>query len=140
MSTLETWPQVIINTYGTPPVELVSGKGATVTDDQGNVYIDLLAGIAVNALGHAHPAIIEAVTNQIGQLGHVSNLFASRPVVEVAEELIKRFSLDDATLAAQTRVFFCNSGAEANEAAFKIARLTGRSRILAAVHGFHGRT
>src|SRR5699024_1127732 len=106
MSTLETWPQVIINTYGTPPVELVSGKGATVTDDQGNVYIDLLAGIAVNALGHAHPAIIEAVTNQIGQLGHVSNLFASRPVVEVAEELIKRFSLDDAALAAQTRVFF----------------------------------
>ncbi|ANE03930.1 acetylornithine transaminase [Corynebacterium crudilactis] len=140
MNTLETWPEVIINTYGTPPVELVSGKGATVTDDQGNVYIDLLAGIAVNALGHAHPAIIEAVTNQIGQLGHVSNLFASRPVVEVAAELIKRFSLDDAALAARTRVFFCNSGAEANEAAFKIARLTGRSRILAAVHGFHGRT
>ncbi|ALC05773.1 Acetylornithine aminotransferase [Corynebacterium deserti GIMN1.010] len=140
MNTLETWPEVILNSYGTPPIELVSGKGATVTDEQGNVYIDLLAGIAVNALGHAHPAIIEAVTSQIGQLGHVSNLFASRPVVEVAAELIQRFSLNDAALAQATRVFFCNSGAEANEAAFKIARLTGRRRILAAVDGFHGRT
>lgn len=139
-NTLESWPQVLINTYGTPPVELVSGKGATVTDEQGNVYIDLLAGIAVNALGHAHPAIIEAVTHQISQLGHVSNLFASRPVVEVGAELIHRFSRNDAALADATRVFFCNSGAEANEAAFKLARLTGRSRILAAVHGFHGRT
>ena len=140
MTTLETWPEVILNSYGTPPVELVSGSGATVTDDQGNTYIDLLAGIAVNALGHAHPAIIEAVTGQIGQLGHISNLFASKPVVEVAAELIKRFSLNDAALAANTRVFFCNSGGEANEAAFKLARLTGRFRILAAVHGFHGRT
>ena len=140
MTTLETWPEVILNSYGTPPVELVSGSGATITDDQGNTYIDLLAGIAVNALGHAHPAIIEAVTGQIGQLGHISNLFASKPVVEVAAELIKRFSLNDAALAANTRVFFCNSGGEANEAAFKLARLTGRFRILAAVHGFHGRT
>lgn len=139
-NTLQSWPQVILNSYGTPPIELVSGKGATVSDDQGNVYIDLLAGIAVNVLGHAHPAIIEAVSSQISQLGHVSNLFASRPVVEVAAELIQRFSLNDAHLAADTRVFFCNSGAEANEAAFKIARLTGRGRILAAVDGFHGRT
>jgi acetylornithine aminotransferase apoenzyme (EC 2.6.1.11) len=139
-STLESWPRVILNTYGTPPVELVSGKGATVTDDQGRVHIDLLAGIAVNVLGHAHPAIIEAVTNQISQLGHVSNLFASRPVVELAAGLVSRFSHDDADLAAQSQVFFCNSGTEANEAAFKLARLTGKRRILAAVHGFHGRT
>lgn len=138
--TLQSWPQVILNSYGTPPIELVSGKGATVSDNESNVYIDLLAGIAVNVLGHAHPAIVEAVSSQISQLGHVSNLFASRPVVEVAAELIERFSLNDATLAASTRVFFCNSGAEANEAAFKIARLTGRSRVLAAVDGFHGRT
>src|SRR5699024_5370348 len=115
--TLTSWPQVLLNTYGTPPVELVTGKGSTVTDVDGNVYIDLLAGIAVNALGHAHPAIIEAVTTQLSQLGHVSNLFATRPVVEVAAELVRRFSLDDATIASQTQVFFCNSGAEANEAA-----------------------
>lgn len=139
-NTLDAWPQVILNTYGTPPIELVSGKGATVTDDQGRVYIDLLAGIAVNALGHAHPAIIEAVTHQIGQLGHVSNLFASRPVVEVAAELVKRFSLGNTETAAHTQVFFCNSGGEANEAAFKLARLTGKHRVLAAVNGFHGRT
>ncbi|WP_080796868.1 acetylornithine transaminase [Corynebacterium pacaense] len=139
-NTLESWPRVILNTYGTPPVELVSGKGATVTDELGRVHIDLLAGIAVNALGHAHPAIIEAVTNQLGQLGHVSNLFASRPVVEVAAELVSRFSRGDADLAAATQVFFCNSGTEANEAAFKLARLTGRTRVLAAFHGFHGRT
>ncbi|MBD8031380.1 acetylornithine transaminase [Corynebacterium gallinarum] len=138
--TLTSWPQVLLNTYGTPPVELVTGKGSTVTDVDGNVYIDLLAGIAVNALGHAHPAIIEAVTTQLSQLGHVSNLFATRPVVEVAAELVRRFSLDDATIASQTQVFFCNSGAEANEAAFKLARLTGRHRILAATNGFHGRT
>lgn len=138
--TLSSWPEVILNTYGTPPVELVSGKGSTVTDNDGKVYIDLLAGIAVNALGHAHPAIIEAVTSQLSQIGHVSNLFATRPVVEVAAELVTRFSLGNAATAASTQVFFCNSGAEANEAAFKLARLTGRHRILAAVNGFHGRT
>ncbi|GAB3595055.1 Acetylornithine aminotransferase [Corynebacterium faecale] len=138
--TLTSWPQVVLNTYGTPPVELVSGKGSTVTDNDGKVYIDLLAGIAVNSLGHAHPAIIEAVTSQLSQLGHVSNLFATRPVVEVAAELVQRFSLGDDATASATQVFFCNSGAEANEAAFKIARLTGRHRILAAVNGFHGRT
>ena len=128
------WNDVLMNNYGTPPIELVSGQGATVEDSQGRTHIDLLAGIAVNALGHAHPAIIEAVTHQLSQLGHVSNLFASAPVMQAAATLKERVGDDSA------RVFFCNSGAEANEAAFKLARLTGRSRILAAVHGFHGRT
>lgn len=131
---LTQWNQVLMNNYGTPPIELVSGKGATVQDSQGRVHIDMLAGIAVNALGHAHPAIIEAVSHQLSQLGHVSNLFATRPVVQLAETLKERVGDDSA------RVFFCNSGGEANEAAFKLARLTGRSRVLAAVDGFHGRT
>ena len=129
------WSQVIMNTYGTPPVELVSGDGAVVTDADGKDYIDLLAGIAVNALGHAHPAIVDAVTSQISTLGHVSNLFVSQPVVDAAAKLKDRLGAGEST-----RVFFCNSGGEANEAAFKIARLTGRRRVLAAHHGFHGRT
>ena len=128
------WTSALLNTYPTPPVELVSGEGATVTDADGNTYIDMLAGIAVNALGHAHPAIVDAVSAQVARLGHVSNLFGSQPVVEVAEALRARVGDDTA------RVFFCNSGAEANEAAFKLARLTGRRRILAAERGFHGRT
>ncbi|MCG7277978.1 acetylornithine transaminase [Corynebacterium imitans] len=128
------WNATLMNTYGTPPVTLVSGKGAHATGEDGTDYIDLLAGIAVNSLGHAHPAIVEAVSNQIGTLGHVSNLFGSTPVVAAAEKLKARFGDESA------RLFFCNSGGEANEAAFKLARLTGRFRVLAAVHGFHGRT
>ena len=131
----ENWPEVLMNTYGTPPIELASGDGTYVTDAEGKQYIDLLAGIAVNALGHGHPEIVAAVSKQIGELGHVSNLFVSEPVVRVAGELKKRLGAGDST-----RVFFCNSGGEANEAAFKLARSTGRSRILAAVDGFHGRT
>ena len=128
------WTSALLDTYPAPPVELVSGEGCTVTDAEGNTYIDMLAGIAVNALGHAHPAIVDAVSAQVARLGHVSNLFGSQPVVDVAEAL--RARVGDAT----ARVFFCNSGAEANEAAFKLARLTGRRRILAAERGFHGRT
>lgn len=128
------WGAALLDTYPAPPVELVSGSGATVTDADGNTYIDMLAGIAVNALGHAHPAVVEAVTQQVSTLGHVSNLFGSRPVIEAAEGLCARVGDDTA------RVFFCSSGAEANEAAFKLARLTGRRRILAAERGFHGRT
>lgn len=128
------WGAALLDTYPAPPVELVSGSGATVTDADGNTYIDMLAGIAVNALGYAHPAVVEAVTQQVSTLGHVSNLFGSRPVIEAAEGLCARVGDDTA------RVFFCNSGAEANEAAFKLARLTGRRRILAAERGFHGRT
>lgn len=130
----QRWGQVLSNTYGTPPVAIVSGKGATVTDEDGKEYIDLLAGIAVNSLGYAHPAIVEAVSAQVATVGHVSNLFASKPVVEAAGKLLEKVGDSEA------RVFFSNSGAEANEAAFKLARLTGRRRILAAHHGFHGRT
>lgn len=128
------WSESLLDTYPAPPVELVSGDGATVTDADGKPYIDMLAGIAVNALGHANPAIVQAVSQQVATLGHVSNLFGSKPVVEVAEKLRARVGDETA------RVFFSNSGAEANEAAFKLARLTGRGRILAAEHGFHGRT
>ncbi|WP_165165359.1 acetylornithine transaminase [Corynebacterium qintianiae] len=134
MNARDNWSSVLMNNYGAPAVELVSGRGAKVTDAQGREHIDMLAGIAVNALGHAHPAIVEAVTRQVSTLGHVSNLFASEPSVRLAGELAKK--LDDAS----ARVFFCNSGGEANEAAFKLARLTGRRRVLAAHHGFHGRT
>lgn len=137
---LGSWPQVIMDTYGTPALALSHGEGSKVYNVDGTEYIDLLAGIAVNALGHAHPDIIAAVSEQVTKLGHVSNLFVHEPVVRVAQELIQRFAGDNADLAQATRVFFCNSGAEANEAAFKIARLTGKKRILAAVHGFHGRT
>ncbi|QCB28373.1 acetylornithine transaminase [Corynebacterium endometrii] len=134
MNIIQKWDEAILNTYGTPPVALVSGQGARLTDEEGNEYIDMLAGIAVNSLGTAHPAIVEAVTEQIQRLGHVSNLFGSQPVVDAAVKLRARVGDESA------RVFFCNSGAEANEAAFKLARLTGKHRVLAAHHGFHGRT
>ncbi|MDK8243481.1 acetylornithine transaminase [Corynebacterium sp. UMB10321] len=130
----QRWAGALLDNYPVPPVELVEGSGSTVTDADGKQYIDMLAGIAVNALGHAHPAVVEAVTNQLSTLGHVSNLFGSAPVVKVAEAL--REHVGDNT----ARVYFGNSGTEANEAAFKLARLTGRRRILAAQHGFHGRT
>ena len=128
------WGSVLMDNYGTPAIELVSGRGATVIDAEGREYIDLLAGIAVNALGHAHPGVVKAVTEQIGELSHVSNIFASAQPVRLAQRLVEAVGDDSA------RVFFCNSGAEANEAAFKLARLTGRGRILAAENGFHGRT
>lgn len=121
-------------TYGTPPIALVSGQGATVTDEQGATYIDLLAGIAVNALGYGNEQVAQAVSHQARTLIHASNLFATQPVLDAGAKLIQRVGDENA------RVFFCNSGAEANEAAFKLARLTGRRRILAAKHGFHGRT
>lgn len=129
------WDSALMRNYGTPPLELVSGSGAVVTDANGKDYLDLLAGIAVNSLGHAHPAVVSAVSRQIGELGHVSNLYVHPVVVELAERLEALLGVDQ-----PVRAFFCNSGAEANEAAFKIARLTGRSRILAAENGFHGRT
>lgn len=131
---LDAWKAGHMDNYGQPKIALVSGHGATVVDEAGNEYLDMLAGIAVNSLGHAHPAVVEAVSAQVATLGHVSNLFASEPAADVAAGLIQRFGDVDA------RVYFCNSGAEANEAAFKLARLTGRRRILAAHHGFHGRT
>ncbi|MFS0151818.1 acetylornithine transaminase [Corynebacterium striatum] len=133
-SLIKQWNEAIANNYGAPPLGLVSGAGSTVVDEEGKSYIDMLAGIAVNSLGYGHPAVVQAVSQQVAKLAHVSNLFASDPVVEVAQKLKARVGDSDA------RVFFCNSGTEANEAAFKVARLTGKKRVLAAHHGFHGRT
>lgn len=131
----ERWETSLMRTYGTPPLELVSGHGSTVVDSDGREYLDLLGGIAVNSLGHAHPAIVEAVAGQAARLGHVSNLYIHPGVVTLAERLAGLVATEE-----PVRVFFANSGAEANEAAFKIARRTGRPRILAAENGFHGRT
>ena len=128
------WQGALMNNYGTPPLMLVRGEGARVWDVDGVEYIDLLAGIAVNALGHADPRLIAAVTAQLSTLGHTSNLAATEPTIALAERLIALLGSPDA------RVFFCNSGAEANEAAFKLARLTGRSGMVVARNGFHGRT
>ncbi len=127
------WQHAIMDTYGTPPVALVSGSGAVVTDAAGKTYVDMLGGIAVNALGHAHPAVVEAVSKQVATLGHVSNLYIAEPTVALAELLL-------ALAGRRGRVFFANSGAEANEAAFKLSRCTGRTNVVAAVGGFHGRT
>ncbi|RZU74838.1 acetylornithine aminotransferase [Micromonospora kangleipakensis] len=134
MSTLvERWGQSMMDNYGTPPLALVSGTGAVVTDEAGREYVDLLGGIAVNALGHAHPAVVAAVSKQVATLGHVSNLFVAEPPVALAELLL-------ALAGRPGRVFLANSGAEANEAAFKLSRLTGRTHVVAARGGFHGRT
>ncbi|WP_028933400.1 acetylornithine transaminase [Pseudonocardia spinosispora] len=130
------WQSVMMNNYGTPPLALVRGDGAQVWDSDGRRYLDLLAGIAVNSLGHAHPAIVEAVTTQVSTLGHVSNLYLAEPSIELAERLIGLLGV-----APQgARALFCNSGAEALEAAFKISRLTGRRKLVAAQNAFHGRT
>lgn len=131
------WQAALMDNYGVPQITLVRGEGAYVWDADGRRYLDLLGGIAVNALGHAHPAIVEAVTGQVGTLGHVSNLYAHEPGLALAELLLDLIVPND---AASARVLFCNSGAEANETAFKIARRTGRPRIVAAEGAFHGRT
>jgi len=131
----QRWQRSLMNNFGTPAVEIVSGSGAVVTDADGKEYLDLLGGIAVNALGHAHPAIVKAVSEQVATLGHVSNFFTHPTVLALAERL-----LDVAGATDDGRVIFCNSGAEANEAAFKMARLTGRPRMIATHGGFHGRT
>lgn len=131
------WEAVMMNNYGTPAVALASGDGAVVTDADGNSYLDLLGGIAVNILGHRHPAIIEAVTRQMATLGHTSNLYATEPGIALAEELVALLGAPEETPA---RVFFCNSGTEANEVAFKLSRLTGRTKLVAAQEAFHGRT
>jgi acetylornithine aminotransferase len=136
MSTvMHRYAQAVMPTYGPPSRVLVRGEGCWVWDEDGRRYLDLLAGIAVNTLGHAHPALVAAVSRQLATLGHVSNLFTTPVQVALAERLL---ALLDAP--AGSRVFFANSGAEANEAAFKITRRTGRSRVVAAVGGFHGRT
>ncbi|MEU4346398.1 acetylornithine transaminase [Streptomyces sp. NPDC023838] len=129
----QRWQQVMTDNYGTPPLALVRGAGVKVWAEDGTEYTDFVGGIAVNALGHGHPAVVEAVSRQIASLGHVSNLYIAEPPVALAERLIELFGRPG-------RVFFCNSGAEANEGAFKIGRLTGRGHMVATDGGFHGRT
>ena len=129
----DRWQAVMMNNYGTPPLALVSGDGAVLTDESGKSYVDFLGGIAVNVLGHRHPAVIEAVTAQLNTLGHTSNLYATEPGIALAEALTGH-------LGSSARVFFCNSGTEANEVAFKMTRLTGKTKVVAAQGAFHGRT
>ena len=127
------WNNIFLNNYGTPAIELVEGEGVIVKDSQGNIYLDFLTGIAVNSLGHAHPVIIDAVTDQIKKLSHTSNFYANDPAIKLAEKLIAITNFD-------AKVFFCNSGTEANEAAIKLSRRTGRKQLIAAHNSFHGRT
>jgi acetylornithine/N-succinyldiaminopimelate aminotransferase len=131
---MKAWTSSLQLNYGTPALELISGKGAQVTDAKGDIYLDFLAGIATNVLGHAHPAVVKAVSKQIATLGHVSNFYAHPNVLELSKKLVAM------TGDKSARVFFCNSGAEANEAALKLSRKTGRTRIVATKESFHGRT
>lgn len=133
MSWQDQYAAALMNTFGTPPREFVRGEGVWLTDRDGRRYLDLLGGIATNALGHAHPHFVAAISEQVATVSHVSNLFTSAQQIALGSRLA-------GLLGHQTRVFLCNSGAEANEAAFKLTRRTGRSRIVAAEDGFHGRT
>jgi acetylornithine/N-succinyldiaminopimelate aminotransferase len=131
---MKRWQKALQDNYGTPTLELISGKGSLVKASDGKTYLDFLAGIATNVLGHANPAIAKAVTKQVSTLGHVSNFYAHPNVLELAETLQKM------TGDKSARTFFCNSGAEANEAALKLSRKTGKVRIIATKEAFHGRT
>jgi acetylornithine aminotransferase len=130
----ERYAASLMNTFGPPKLTLVRGRGAHVWDADGKEYVDLLGGIAVNALGHAHPALVEAVTGQLQTLGHISNFFASEPQLELAEKLLSLLG------QGPGKVFFTNSGTEAVEAAFKLTRRTGRTHVVVAEGSFHGRT
>jgi acetylornithine aminotransferase len=131
---INRWKSSVQNNYGTPSIALVKGKGLVVTDADGKQYLDFLGGIATNILGHAHPAIIKAVTKQVSTLSHVSNFYVHPHAVELAEKLAAL------TGDKSAKVFFCQSGAEANEAALKLSRRTGKLRVVAAQGAFHGRT
>ena len=131
---LKRWDNSVQNNYGKPSIVLVKGKGIVVTDADGKSYLDFLGGIATSVLGHAHPAIVKAVTKQVSTLSHVSNFYAHPNIIELAEKLVGMTGDESA------KVFFCQSGAEANEAALKLSRRTGRVRIVAAQGAFHGRT
>jgi acetylornithine/N-succinyldiaminopimelate aminotransferase len=133
VSMRQRWEAAMMNNYGTPELALERGDGAYVWDDKGNRYLDLVSGIAVNALGHAHPAIVAAVTAQIGKLAHTSNLYINTPAVELAERLLDLSGVTG-------KVLFSNSGAEAVETALKLSRRTGRTKVVATEGGFHGRT
>jgi len=132
----ERYAASLMNTFGPPKMVLTKGEGPYVWDAEGTRYLDLLGGIAVNALGHAHPSLVNAVTQQLGTLGHVSNFFATEPQVTLAERLLALLGLPE----GGGKVFFTNSGTEANEAAFKLTRRTGRTHLVAMEGSFHGRT
>lgn len=125
----------MVPVFGTPALVLASGHGCWVTDVDGNRYLDLLSGIAVNALGHGHPALVQAIAKQAETALHISNFFTSEPAVRLAERLLQ---LSGAP--AGSGVFFANSGTEAIEAAIKLTRRTGRSKIVALEGSFHGRS
>jgi acetylornithine aminotransferase len=131
---LKRWDNSVQNNYGKPSIALVKGKGIVVTDADGKSYLDFLGGIATSVLGHAHPAIVKAVTKQVSTLSHVSNFYAHPNAIELAEKLVGMTGDESA------KVFFCQSGAEANEAALKLSRRTGKVRVVAAQGAFHGRT
>ena len=131
---INRWSNALQNNYGSPTIALVKGKGIVVTDADGKQYLDFLGGIATNILGHAHPAIVKAVSKQVSVLSHVSNFYVHPNAVELAEKLASM------TGDKTAKVFFCQSGAEANEAALKLSRRTGKVRIVAAQGAFHGRT
>ena len=131
---INRWKSSVQNNYGTPSIALVKGKGLVVTDADGKQYLDFLGGIATNILGHAHPAIVKAVTKQVSTLSHVSNFYVHPQAVELAEKFAAM------TGDKSAKVFFCQSGAEANEATLKLSRRTGKVRIVAAQGAFHGRT
>lgn len=137
MSLFERFEKSFMPNYGVPPVALARGEGSTVWDVDGKEYLDFIGGIAVSSLGHAHPALVEAVSKQVATLAHTSNLFLHEPEVLLAEKLLT-------LLKAPGQVFFANSGTEANEAAYKLAvkygKREGRSYFVAAENGFHGRT
>jgi len=133
----QRWDAVMMPNYGTPPIVLDHGRGVRVWDVEGNEYLDFVGGIAVSVLGHAHPAIVDAVTSQVAKLAHTSNLVMHEPGIALAERLV-------GLLGVPARVFFANSGAEANECAIKLVRKrgngTGRTEIVATNNSFHGRT
>ena len=133
-ATVITWNDVMQLNYGVPDINLVSGKGLLLTDSENKKYLDFLGGIATNILGHAHPAIVKAVSTQVAKLGHVSNFYNHPSGLALAKKL------QEMTGDNTARVFFCNSGAEANEAALKLSRKTGKTRIVATIGAFHGRT
>ncbi|HEU5267439.1 MAG TPA: acetylornithine transaminase [Jatrophihabitans sp.] len=133
----DRWDAVMMPNYGTPPIALDHGRGVRVWDTDGREYLDFVAGIAVSALGHAHPAVVDAVSSQVTRLAHTSNLVMHEPGIRLAERLVDLLGLP-------ARVFFANSGAEANECALKLARLhgraDGRAEIVSCHDSFHGRT
>ncbi|WP_286958631.1 acetylornithine transaminase [Arsenicicoccus sp. UBA7492] len=134
-TTLDRSQEVLLGVFGRPRLTLVRGEGCYVYDADGGRHLDLLGGIAVNSLGHGHPALVEAISRAVRELVHVSNFFVTPDQVRLGERLLE---LSDAP--SGSRVFLCNSGTEAVEAVVKLSRRTGRTRIVAAEGGFHGRT